>query len=481
MADFFTDHKHTAARSLKMLNLKDYRDIHLATLQVLENTGFFVEDRQALEVFGSCGATVEKKSKIVKLSSGIVEDAIRSAPERVLLAGRNPEFDILLEENKNAYANFPSNINVVDPYTGIVRQSTKKDVASCSRLCDALKELNVYSRAVYALDQTPELMHLHTAEACFCNTAKHNSHTAGSKWEAEKIIEMAAEVMGGAENLKKRKTISFGAAVTSPLKLTQKCCDVIITSAGYGFATGIATMVMAGGTGPVNIAGTLVQTNAEILAGLVLAQCIRKGAPVIYGSFSTGMDLRLGASPLGSPETAMIAASVAGICRYYQLPCVVPGISSDSKQPGTQAAYEKTLTGVSAAMAGVNLISGIGGLETGLTFDYGQAVLDDEIVRMIKHLKQGIEVNDETLSTDLIHEVGPFGEFLSHDTTLSKMNSLSQTQLFDRSDRETWQQKGRQQSYAKALSSAIDILENHEPEPLPESTVMGDTGYCRGG
>jgi len=244
-----------------------------------------------------------------------------------------------------------------------------------------------------------------------------------------------------------------------------------MVSANAGFPTGIASMVMAGGTGPVNLAGTLVQTNAEILSGIVLSQCIRKGVPVIYGSFSTGMDLRLGASPLGSPEIAMIAASAAGLCRYYQLPCAAPGISSDSKRAGAQAAYEKAFTGVSAAMSGVNLIYGIGGVETGLTFDYGQAVLDDEIIRMIKHLKQGIEVNDETLSVDLIHEIGPFGEFLSHDTTLSKMKSISQTKLFDRDNREIWDKKGRQRSYAKALASAIDILENHEPEPLPEATV----------
>lgn len=215
----------------------------------------------------------------------------------------------------------------------------------------------------------------------------------------------------------------------------------------------------------------LVQTNAEILAGIVLTQLVRKGTPVIYSSYSTAMDLRLGTSLLGSPETALIAASVAGLCRYYQLPCLVPGISSDSKQHGAQAAFEKALTGVSAAMAGASLLVGIGGLETGLTFDFGQAVLDDEIVRMIKHLKQGIEVNAETLSVDLIHEIGPFGEFLSHDTTLLKMKSLSQTYLFDRNNREDWENLGKPQSYAKALSRAIDILENHEPEPLPVSAA----------
>ena len=97
--------------------------------------------------------------------------------------------------------------------------------------------------------------------------------------------------------------------------------------------------------------------------------------------------------------------------------------------------------------------------------------MDDEIVRMIKHLKQGIEVNAETLSVDLIHEIGPSGEFLSHDTTLSKMKSLSQTHLFDRNNREDWENKGQPNSYAKALSRAIDILDNHEPEPLHASAA----------
>jgi trimethylamine--corrinoid protein Co-methyltransferase len=162
---------------------------------------------------------------------------------------------------------------------------------------------------------------------------------------------------------------------------------------------------------------------------------------------------------------------VAGLCRYYQLPCLVPGISSDSKRHGIQAAYEKALTGVSAAMAGASLIVGIGGLETGLTFDFGQAVLDDEIVRMIKHLRQGFDVNTETLSVDLIQEIGPFGEFLSQDTTLLKMKSLSQTHLFDRNNREGWENNGKPQSYAKALSRAIDIIEDYQPEPLPVSVV----------
>jgi len=471
MADFFNDQRLKVVSGLNLLPIKDYRDIHLATLKVLEKTGVFVEDQHAREVFGSCGARVDENNSTVKLPSFMVEDAIQSAPEKVTLAGRNPDRDIPLDGTRNAYLNFGGGINVIDPHTGLCRKSTKADLAASARLCDALKEVSVYSRAVYPLDQPQKVLHLHTAEASLCNTTKHSFHGPESKWETEKIIDMAAAAVGGPENLKKRKPISFGSAVSSPLKMTRKFCETTMTASSAGFCTYAASMVMAGGTGPVNLAGVLVLTNAEILAGLVLIQLIRKGTPFIYSSYSTAMDLRLGTSPLGSPETALIGASVAGLCRYYRLPCLVPGISSDSKQHGIQAAYEKALTGVSAAMAGASLIVGIGGLETGLTFDFGQAVLDDEIVRMIQHLKQGFEVNAETLSVDLIHEIGHTGEFLSHDSTLLKMKSLSQTHLFDRSNREDWENRGKPQSYTKALSRAIDIIENYEPEPLSPSVA----------
>ncbi|MGD8519668.1 MAG: trimethylamine methyltransferase family protein [Desulfobacterales bacterium] len=471
MADFFNDQKLAVIGGLNLLTQNNYRDIHLATLKVLENTGVFVEDRQAREVFGSCGARVDEKNNTVKLPPSMVEDAIQSAPAQVMLAGRNPDRDILLDGNTNAYLNFGGGINMIDPHTGLCRKSTKADLATSARLCDALKEVSVYSRAVYPLDQPQKVLHLHTAEASLCNTTKHCFHGPESEWETKKIIDMAEAVVGGAENLKNRKPISFGSAVSSPLKLTRKFCEAIMTASRAGFTTNIASMAMAGGTGPVNLAGVLVQTNAEILSGIVLTQLVCKGAPVIYASYSTAMDLRWGTCPLGSPETALIGASVAGLCRYYQLPCLVPGISSDSKRHGIQAAYEKALTGVSAAMAGASLIVGIGGLETGLTFDFGQAVLDDEIVRMIKHLRQGFDVNTETLSVDLIQEIGPFGEFLSQDTTLLKMKSLSQTHLFDRNNREGWENNGKPQSYAKALSRAIDIIEDYQPEPLPVSVV----------
>jgi trimethylamine--corrinoid protein Co-methyltransferase len=276
MTDFFNNQKPTVINGLNLLAVKDYKDIHLATLQVLEKTGIYVEDEKAKELYGSHGARVDDKKSVVKLPASMVEDAIESAPAQVMLAGRTPDRDVLLDNRVSAYLNFGGGINVVDPHTGEVRPSTKADLAASARLCDALEQVNVYSRAVYPLDQT-----------CFNNTAKPFFNGPESAWEVEKIIEMTAAAMGSAEKLKTRKPISFGYAVTSPLKLTRKLSESIMAAAQAGFTTYIASMAMAGGTGPVNMAGLLVQTNAEILSGIVFTQLVRKSTPVIYSSYST--------------------------------------------------------------------------------------------------------------------------------------------------------------------------------------------------
>ncbi|MGD8294415.1 MAG: trimethylamine methyltransferase family protein [Desulfobacterales bacterium] len=471
MSDLSRNSEKLADFRLNTLSKNDCSNIHLATLRVLEKTGICVENTRALEVFHSHGAAVDHKNRVVRLPASIVEDAIQSAPSQVTLAGLKPDRDIILEDNSTVFTNFSGNIRLVDPRTFKVRQSNKKDLEAATRLCDAIDEIGIYSRALYPIDRPSEVLHLHTAEACFSNTTKHCFHGPGNEWELIKILEMVRVAVGGSETICRRKPITFVAAVSSPLHLTRNFCDVVVGSAQNGFSTGIASMVMAGGTGPIHLAGTLVQTNAEVLAGIVLAQLVNKGAPVIYSSFSTAMDLRLGSSPMGSPESAIIASSVSRLCQYYQVPCWVPGIATDSKQKGIQAAFEKTLTGFSTTMAGANLIGGIGGIETGLTFDFALAVLDAEIVKLIMCFKNGVEINEETLSEDIIHEIGPLGNFLSHGSTIDKMRSLSQTYLFDRSSREYWQDNGKPQSYIKARNQAINIIETHRPNSLSKSAA----------
>jgi len=453
---------------LNLLSPLDYQNIHDASLNVLEKTGVVIEDEEILKIFSDSGCVVDIDNKLVKIPPAITENAIQSSPDQVLLHGRESEKDILLDSTSltSHFGNFASNINVVDWNTGEVRSSTKQDLIQITRLCDALGNLTFFSRAVYPLDVEPSLMHIHTAEACLKNTTMHSIHGPESAWETRQIIRMAKAVTSNENNNMDRKPLSFVASIISPLKMSRDFCEVVKTSAAKGFTTIIASAAMGGGTAPIHLAGLLVQTNAEILSGIVLTQLINKGTPVIYACYSTGMDLKLATSPLGSPEAALMTSAASKLSKYYKIPCQVPGLATDSKQSGTQAAFEKSLTGFSTAMSGASLILGAGGLETGLTFDPALAVLDDELIRMVKYFKQGIVVSPETLSTQIIDEVGHSGNYIYHPSTFSHMKSTSQTDIFNRSNRK---KNGKPESYSKALDKARDILKIYQPKRLSDT------------
>ena len=321
---------HAGKRQSGGLGLKIFTDdelyeIHLATLEVLQKTGLFIEDEEALEILDGGGAIVDPKKKVVKFPPYLVEDAIRSAPSKILLAGRNPKNDFIMENNRIGFTNFGEGVFIVDPYNGKLRETTKADVANSAKIVDYLSELDVYERAVGASDVPIETVQLHNAEAWLANTSKHGFMGSGNGYLTKKLVKMAAAIVGGKDKLRERPIISFITCPVSPLQLIRDCCEIIIESARSGMAVNILSMAMAGGSSPVTLAGTLVDHNAEVLGGIVLNQLTCKGAPVIYGSSTTSMDLRLASAAVGSPECALINAAVAQLSIYYLLPSWVAG------------------------------------------------------------------------------------------------------------------------------------------------------------
>jgi trimethylamine---corrinoid protein Co-methyltransferase len=311
--------------SLNILTDDELEEIHLGTLEVLDQTGVFVEDETALAVFESGGAQVDRETKIVRIPPHLVEAAIDSAPSKVILAGRDPRHDIVLESTRVHFTNFSEGVKINDPYTGENRIPQKKDLVDTGRVIDFLDEVDFCEKAMGAHDVNQNSVPLHNAEAFLTNTTKHCAFGPGNGKLLNKILEMAALIVGGFKNLKKRPIVSFTTCPVSPLKLITDCCEIIMESAKNNVVCNILSMAMAGGTAPVTLAGTLVTHNAEILSGITLAQLTRKGAPVIYGSSTTAMDLKLAAATVGTPECALISGAVARLARYYALPSYVAG------------------------------------------------------------------------------------------------------------------------------------------------------------
>ena len=311
--------------SLNVFTPDELDEIHLATLEVLHKTGLFVEDEEAIEVFHGGGAQVDRKKKVVKLPSYLVEDAIRSAPSKVCLAGRNPKHDFVLESNRVGFTNFGEGVLIYDAYSGKLRGTTKQDVADSAKVVDYLSDIDVYERAVGAHDVPMATVQLHNAEAWLSNTSKHGFMGSGDGYLSEKLVDMTAAIVGGRDKLREHPIISFVTCPVSPLKLVKDTCEIIMAGARNGIVVNVLSMAMAGGSSPATLAGTLVDHNCEVLGGIVIGQLACKGTPMVYGSSTTAMDLRLAAASVGSPECAMISAAVAKLARFYSLPSWVAG------------------------------------------------------------------------------------------------------------------------------------------------------------
>ncbi len=457
----------------ELLGSDDIGRIQAAALDVLEATGVFVESWDAVEIFASRGCRVDRGTRIVRIPATVVDEALQTAPSRVVAHGRERSHDAVFGNGAVTFTNFGEGICLVDPFSGDRRPSTKADVGTAARAVDALDEAAVCVRALVPHDVPQHVAALHNADAILRNTTKHAFLGAQNGYVAERIVELQRAILGSPEAVREGSLLSFLVCPVSPLKLLADCCEVIMAGARHGVGVNVVSMAMAGGSTPVTLAGTLVTHEAEVLAGVTLAQLTGPGTPVVYGSASTALDLRFGSATGGSPELALVSAAVAQLARRHGLPSMVAGGLSDGKVSDAQTGHEKTLSALLAALSGADVIYGMGMIEAGLTFDFAQLMLDAEFARMISHCLGGVRTDDDALAVADIQAVGPFGDFLSLGATLRHMREMSRPLLLDRRVRDDWVSIGATDVYARASEEARRVLREHRPEPLPADVETG--------
>jgi trimethylamine--corrinoid protein Co-methyltransferase len=448
--------------------------IHHGACHLLKHTGVLVEMEEAADRFQSAGALVTRKGNewIVKIPEWLVTESLSNTPKSVTYYARDPEKDFLLGDNRVGFGTFGEQVNIIDPITREYRNTTKQDCCNIYRLIDALEGLAFCQRTVCPGDQLPAAQAVHNFQAQITHNSKHITIGMVNRTCVESIVQMAAAAVGGMDKLRQKPICTCSCCPTSPLTLTTQCCETLLAAVEAGINVDIMTMALAGGSGPVTLAGTIVQTVAEQLSGLVLAQITRKGVNVTLGSCSTIMDLKTGLASTGAPEWGLVGAAIAQMSNYYHVPCRVGSGVSDSKLPDAQAAYQFALNALPLSLAGANMIFGAGGIDSGLTFDYAKLVMDHECICHIKKMLEGVRVDSESMALDLIHEIGPGGTFLMHRHTLERTRTQSTANIFDRDTRETWMDtdSGKdltERSYAKAL----EIIESHQPPALPDSAT----------
>jgi len=311
------------AASLNMFTDGDLEQIHLATLEVLEQTGVYFESEEAVEILKNTGAKVE--GNVVKFPNYMVEEAIRLAPKNLLLAGRDPQNDMIIQKGRVYFTTFGQGVSVDDPYTGQWRPSTKKDAGMAAKMVDALPNYDFCFDMLAPTDCPAETDSLHSFEARITNTAKHVVLPAQGAERCEELVEMGIAITGSLKALQERPIFQFGGCPISPLSYPKEMSESLIYCARKKLPIHCLSMSMAGGMAPTTLAGALVVHNADILSGLVLSQTVQPGAPFIYASSTSIMWLKKASAVLGCPELGMINAGLAKITQMYNLPSFVSG------------------------------------------------------------------------------------------------------------------------------------------------------------
>jgi trimethylamine--corrinoid protein Co-methyltransferase len=452
---------------LEILSRDQIERLHLSTLEVLRRTGVVVKEAQALDVFQKGGCFVE--SNRVRIPANIVEWALDHTPPRISLCDRNGNPAMLLEENNIYFGTGSDTPNVVDPFTGERRLAILDDVANVARAIDFLDEMSFVMNSGIASDVDPDISDIYHFEAMVTHTTKPIVFTAWNLENLETIIQMAEVVAGGAEKLKNSPFIALYTEPISPLLLGEESTQKLMFMAEKSLPVIFTPAVLTGGTGPVTIAGGLVQGNAEILAGYVLANLINEGSPFIYGGGVLPIDMSTSLMSYASPEFMLATSALTDMARYYRLPMFSFAGCSDSCTYDQQASLEGALWTLLSSLSGGNLVHDVGYINNGLTMSFEQLVASNEVIGLVRRITRGFEINDETLALDLIYEIGPGGEYLTSNHTLRNFRRNWFPDLLSRITYERWENEGKNDLGQRAGDKARYILENHKPLPLDDS------------
>jgi trimethylamine---corrinoid protein Co-methyltransferase len=452
----------------ELLSADELESIHVASLRVLSEIGMDFLDPDARELLRAAGASVEPGSTRVRFDPAMVVERIETAPASFTLHARNPARDLEIGDGWIAFGTVGSPPNVADLDRGR-RIGNREDYQNLLRLGQSLETVHFLAGyPVEPVDIHPGVRHLHaTYDALTLMDKAIHAYSLGRQRNID-CLEMVRIARGVDDATIDREPSVFTVVnSSSPLRLDTPMLQGIMEFAARNQVVCITPFTLAGAMAPVTLAGALAEQNAEALAGMVLTQVVRPGAPVIYGGFTSNVDMQSGAPAFGTPEymrTAMIGGQLA---RRYHVPYRSSNVSA-ANALDAQAAYESVFSLWGAVMGGVNLLMhGAGWMEGGLHASYEKMILDAELLGMVEAFLDPVTVDADSLAFEAMTEVGPGGHFFGAQHTQSRYKTaFHKPMLSDWRNYETWQEAGSPEVPSKANRIWKELLAAYEPPPM---------------
>jgi trimethylamine--corrinoid protein Co-methyltransferase len=440
----------------------DIVKIHQTVLRVFAEVGVQVNDAQALSIFKKGGARVDEQSRLVRFEEAMVMELIEQAPSVVNLCGRAADgsLDCEIGGTQVYLGTGGTALNVQDPGSRESRRSELRDIMNMARLVEELENIHFYMLNVFPHDVPREDIDVNRFGAALNRTRKHIMGGVYTVDGIRRVIHMAEMIAGSREELLKRPFISMVACIISPFKLDEEYGKLAIEVARQGIPLVVPAEPLCGATSPITLAGNLVVDCVDTLTGVMLAQLVNPGTPVLFGCISSITDLRDMKYLAGAVEMGLLNAAGSQMAQFYKLPIYATAGMSDSKINDAQAGYESALTNLMVALAGGNFIHDAAGfLEFCMTASFDKLVIDNEIIGMVMRAVEGIRVDEAALAFDEIRKIGPGGHYVSSRHTRRFMrNEQYRPELSDRENRDVWQAAGAKDTARRATEKAREVL-----------------------
>jgi len=461
---------HTAPKYEYLPN-EDIEKIHDTTMRVLEEFGIAFNHDQAVDILERAGCEVDRDAlpaPLVKFPRGFIAEQIAKAPSEFTIYARNPANDIILGGNYMVLAPVYGPPNVQDLDRGR-REATLEDYRNFVKLAQVVPDIhNAGGTVVEPNDEPQETRHLDMIYSLLTLSDKTFMGNVVSAENAQDTLEMASIVFGGRDKLAEKPVLISLINVNSPRLYDTRMLDALLTYAQARQPLIITPFILAGAMSPVAVGGTLVQQNAEALAGIALTQLISPGTPVVYGSFLSNSDMQSGSPAFGTPESAAALFVSAQLARKYKLPFRSGGGLTSSKAPDGQAMWEATMTFWPTFLACTNFVlHAAGWLESGLVSSYEKFAMDVELLRMMQVFLAGIPLDEEGLALDAFEEIGPGGYFFGAAHTMRHFrDAFYRPIIADVQNYVRWEQKGAETADVRANRVWKKWLSEYQKPPM---------------
>ena len=456
---------------IEVLREDQLERIHLASLEVLETIGMEFLSSEALDILDAAGADVDHSSKRVRMDRGLIMESIAQAPAAFTLHARNPERNVTLGGNSISFCPVASPPNCSDLDDGR-RTGTYADYCNLLRISHSLNIIHVIAGyPVEPVDLPPATRHLDAYYGYITLTDRAwHPYSLG----AERItdgIEMLCLARGiDHAQLAREPSLVSVINTNSPLRVDGPMIEGAMAMARHGQPSIVTPFTLSGAMAPVTIAGALAQQNAEALAVIALTQMINPGCPVIYGGFTSNVDMKSGAPAFGTPEYAKATLASGQLVRRYGIPYRSSNVNA-SNTVDAQAAYESQMSIWATVMGHCNLmLHGVGWLEGGLTASFEKMIIDAEMLQMMCAFLEPLEVNDATLGIEAMADVGPGGHFFGTAHTLERYeNAFYAPMVSDWRNFETWEEHGSLSATQRANGIWKQMLADYEQPAMDQA------------